>query len=227
VKDHETFENLVEDDLNRALVRQDIRRYEILNLSVGGYGVLRKLVRLERDGFAFAPNTVLFAISGGDRTFDLDDMLRTLEPGSEQPFDYLNQVFKQAGVDHLDYRDGSLLIKHRLQLYLPDIYKWAFERLRDLCAQRGVGVIVLYRPPSIDPAKLEPTRCKELVDAAVHAGLEVIDLSSAFEEVEDRHTLVLSPWDDHTNAVGHRLLADTLFEQLRRKMPEPSPTNVE
>ena len=177
VKDDETFENLVEDRLNRTPPSRNASRYEILNLSVGGYGVLRKLVRLERNGFEFSPNAVIFSINAGDRVFDLDDMARTFAPGSEQPFSYLDEVFKTARVDQLDHRTSDLMIKHRLQAYLPDVYEWAFGRLRDQCATREIRVFVLYRPSTIDPAGLEPTRRTVIVDAANKAGLDVIDLS--------------------------------------------------
>ena len=46
------------------------------------------------------------------------------------------------------------------------------------------------------------------------AGLTLLDLSSTFDEIEDRESLVLASWDGHTNAAGHRLLADKLYAEL-------------
>ena len=53
-----------------------------------------------------------------------------------------------------------------------------------------------------------------MVRLAKAAGLEVIDLSSAFDSVVDRNTLMLAKWDQHTSALGHRLLADKLYEGI-------------
>jgi hypothetical protein len=53
-----------------------------------------------------------------------------------------------------------------------------------------------------------------MIRLARAAGVEVIDLSSAFDSVINRDALVLTKWDDHTTALGHRLLADKLYEQL-------------
>ena len=53
-----------------------------------------------------------------------------------------------------------------------------------------------------------------MVRLARAAGLEVIDLSPAFDSVTDRSTLILGKWDDHTTPLGHRLLADKLYEGL-------------
>ena len=46
------------------------------------------------------------------------------------------------------------------------------------------------------------------------AGLQVIDLTGAFDSVADRSSLILAKWDDHTTALGHRLLADELYKDL-------------
>jgi hypothetical protein len=50
--------------------------------------------------------------------------------------------------------------------------------------------------------------------------LEIIDLSPAYAAVQDRNTLVLARWDDHTTALGHRLLAETLHKNLMPLLSE-------
>jgi hypothetical protein len=54
----------------------------------------------------------------------------------------------------------------------------------------------------------------ELLGPASALGLKIIDLTPAFEGIEDRRSLYLTEGDEHTNARGHRLLADTLYPQL-------------
>jgi len=39
-------------------------------------------------------------------------------------------------------------------------------------------------------------------------------LSPAFDLVTDRNSLIVAKWDEHTNELGHRLLADKLYEGL-------------
>ena len=46
------------------------------------------------------------------------------------------------------------------------------------------------------------------------AGVEVIDLSHAFDTVTSSDGLIVAKWDHHTTALGHRLLADKLYERL-------------
>ena len=72
----------------------------------------------------------------------------------------------------------------------------------------------MYRPAPADFSGLESGGRGKTLGLARAAGLEVIDLSPAFDSVADRSALILAKWDDHTTALGHRLLADKLYEEL-------------
>jgi hypothetical protein len=214
VKDDETYENLVEDRLNRQFPDPRYSRYEILNMSVGGHGVLQRLFRLEQEGFEFQPDAVMFSVAATDRQFLLQHLSKCLIRGIELPADYrefLKQLARKANV-----RGGmpDVMIERRLLPYVPEIYEWVFRRLAQQCAQRGVRPLVIYRPAPVDFEGLEPAGRSEMVRLARAAKLEVIDLSPAFDSVVDRNTLMLAKWDQHTTALGHRLLAHKLYESL-------------
>lgn len=222
VRDRETFENLVEDRLNRENPGM-AARYEILNMGVGGYGALRKLYKLIYDGFEFSPDAVLFFICGQDREFDLEDL--AMSSWRDQiPEGFLQDVCRRAGVGR---GMSQLMIRHRLQAHVDEIYEWMFKQLAAECANRGIRVFAVWRPATVDPGFQEPTRRAELVRGVEKAGLDFIDLDAAFNSVADRDTIVLAPWDDHANATGHRLLADELFARLvpylRKSAPRADP----
>jgi hypothetical protein len=61
---------------------------------------------------------------------------------------------------------------------------------------------------------MESAGRSKMLGLARAAGLEVVDLSPAFDSVTDRSSLVLAKWDDHTTTLGHRLLADELYKDL-------------
>jgi len=73
---------------------------------------------------------------------------------------------------------------------------------------------VIYRPAPADFSGLESAARSKMLGLARAAGLEVLDLSPAFDSVPKRNTLILGKWDDHTTALGHRLLANKLYEGL-------------
>jgi len=214
VKADQTYKTLVEDRLNREHPgRRDVR-YEILNMSVPGDCILQRLFRLEQKGFEFQPDAVLFAFAAADHQFLVTHLRKALILGIEPPADYreiLEPIVRKAGVDG---KMPDVMIDRRLHPFTTEICQWSFHRLAQQCVQRGVRPLVMYRPAPVDIEGVEPAVRSEVIRLARASNVEVIDLSPAFDSVANRDTLILAKWDDHTNALGHRLLADKLYEDL-------------
>jgi hypothetical protein len=212
VGDNETFENIVEDRLNGERSGEPHSKYEILNFSVGSAGLLQKLARIEQVGFDFKPDCVLLSVYTPDRMFILSHLSEILRRGIEAPPEYrgfLSQIYQQAGISA---GTPDLVIQSRLQAYVPELYEWIFRRFREQCEQRGIQALAVYRP---QPGEVtERDEYLEFIRITRSVGLEMIDLSPAFEAVPDRDTLILAEWDTHTNALGHQLLADALYARL-------------
>jgi alginate O-acetyltransferase complex protein AlgI len=214
VNEAQTYENIVEDRLNDQRPDSRYSRYEIVNMSVGGYGILQRLLRLEQQGFEFKPDAAMLSIAAADQQFLTGHLKKALNLGITPPAGY-REIFevlvRKAGI-HAGMPD--LMIERRLQPYLTEIYEWAFRRFAQESARCGVRPVVIYRPAPADFEGSEPAMHAEMVQLARAAGLDVIDLSSAFDSVTNHDNLVLRKWDDHTTVLGHRLLADKLYEQL-------------
>jgi hypothetical protein len=214
VKDNETFENLVEDRLNAKVPDPRYSRYEILNMSVGGYSILQKLLRLEQEGFEYQPDAAVLCTAAADPQFLIDHLRKALTLGIAPPSvyrEFLNQITHKAGVHG---KMPGIMIERRLLPHVAEINDWAFRRFAEQCRQRGVRPLVLYRPAPVDLEGLEQTGRSEVHRLAQAAGLDVIDLTSAFESVADRSKLILAEWDHHTNGLGHRLLAEKFYHDL-------------
>jgi len=214
IKEDETYENVVEDRLNHELPDSHYSRYEILNMSVGMSGLFQRLLRLEEQGFQFKPDAVILSVAAGDEQFLFRHLSRALSLGIEPPPDYrqiLERVTRSAGIDR---KMPEVMIERRLQPYGDELYEWAFQRFAQQCKQRGIHPLVVFRPAPVDFQGVEQADRSEVIRLARAAGLEVIDLSPAFDSVRDRNTLIIAKWDHHTTARGHRLLADKLYERL-------------
>ncbi|HWX17150.1 MAG TPA: hypothetical protein VNY07_11225, partial [Chthoniobacterales bacterium] len=214
VKVDETYENVVEDRLNHELPDSHYSRYEILNMSVGMSGLFQRVLRLEEQGFQFKPDAVILSVAAGDKQFLFRHLTRTLSLGIEPPPDYrqiLERVTRSAGIHG---KMPEVMIERRLQPYGDELYEWAFQRFAQQCKQRGIHPLVVYRPAPVDFDGSEQAERTKITGVARAAGLEVIDLSSAFDSVANRTTLMVAKWDHHTTALGHRLLADKLYESL-------------
>jgi hypothetical protein len=214
IEEDETYENVVEDRLNHELRDSHYSRYEILNMSVGMSGLFQRLLRLEEQGFQFKPDAVILSVAAGDEQFLFRHLSRALSLGIEPPPDYrqiLERVTRSAGIDR---KMPEVMIERRLQPYGDELYEWAFQRFAQQCKQRGIHPLVVFRPAPVDFQGVEQADRSEVIRLARAAGLEVIDLSPAFDSVRDRNTLIIAKWDHHTTARGHRLLADKLYERL-------------
>jgi hypothetical protein len=213
--DGETFENICEDLLNDDAARSGGPKYEILNLAMGGYAVFRKLVKLEREGFAFEPDEVIFMVNSNDRSMDLISLSVVVRQHWEIPYPYFQDVFRRAGV--VDTM-SDVEVQRRLKSFIDEMYHWAFRRLAEQCKQRGVRLVVVYRPTPLEWDEHEPARRAAVLRPAIEAGIEVLDLSPAYRSIRDPKTLIRAPWDDHTNALGHRLLGQELHAQLAPRL---------
>jgi hypothetical protein len=214
VKDDQTYENLVEDTLNSRMPGARYSRYEILNLSVAADTILQRVLRLEEEGFEFQPDAALLSVTAVDEQMIASHIRKALIQGVEPSPGYrevVQSVVRRAGVNG---KMPAVMIERRLQPYFTELCRWSFERFAQQCAERGVRPIVIYRPAPVDFSGMESAGRSKMVGLARAAGLEVVDLSPAFDSVTERSSLTLAKWDDHTTALGHRLLADELYKEL-------------
>jgi hypothetical protein len=66
----------------------------------------------------------------------------------------------------------------------------------------------------VDSEGIESTSHSEIIRLVGATGLEVIDLSDAFDAVSNRQSLIVAKWEHHTTTLGPRLLANKLYERL-------------
>jgi hypothetical protein len=226
VNDNETYENLVEDRLNDNPPDPRYSNYEILNMSVGGSDILQRVLRLEQQGFEFAPNAVILSIAAHDAQFVVEHLRKILTLGIDPPPDYreiFEQIVRKARVHK---KMPEAMIERRLQGCVAETYEWALERFATQCKRRGIRPFVVYRPAPVDFEGVESASRAQIVRLGKVAGLEVIDLSQAFDAVADRDSLIVAKWEHHTTALGHRLLADKLYELLAPRLQRAATTNL-
>ncbi len=214
VKNNQTYETLVEDDLNSRVPDARYSRYEILNLAVAADSILQRVLRLEQEGFEFQPDAAILSVTAVDEQFIASHLRKALIQGVEPSPGYRDIVESVIRKARVNGKMPAVMIERRLQPYFTELCRWSFQRFAQQCAQRGVRPIVIYRPAPADFSGLESAARSKMLGMARNAGLQVIDLSSGFDSVTDRGSLILAKWDDHTTALGHRLLADKLYEGL-------------
>jgi hypothetical protein len=207
VPDEQTHEWLLEDRLNREGPGVPRRRYEILNFAVGGYGLLQNVGVTEKKVFPFAPNAVLLMIHSSESRRIMTHVIKLLREGTPIEFPYVREKLQQAGV-----RPGmeEPELRRRINPLGIDLVRWSYRRIADMCREHGVTLVGIQFP---EP---QAGRDKEVAKNAVlasEAGIPVLSLDGTYAG----HTFesVQLPGDFHLNALGHRLVADRLYQALR------------
>jgi len=215
VADNETFENIVEDRLNREISPKTGVRYEIMNFSVAGWGPVACYTDLMRRVFDFQPDAVIWS---GMNEFTW----ATKEP-AEHVLGYYDLPYPEllaiARASDMDKSMGEQVIREKMWEYRADLLYWTYNSVVQECRKRGVRPLVVYLPPH---TALSAGRNLEeavgQVEVATRAGFSVIDLVRTFDSLPDLSTIWLAPWDHHPNREGHRLLAEGFYSGLVREL---------
>jgi hypothetical protein len=205
VPNHEVFEAVLEQRLNSN--PESSPNYEILNFGAPGSFLLRQLMILDDRVLAFSPDAVFLMAHRRDEVRIVEDLAKAVKNGLPVPYDYLRTVIERAGVD----KDMSLFnIKRRLMPFGDQMLLWGYQRVVEICRERGIRPVWLFTPMPYE--RLQERNISEYTTAAEKAGFEQISLIHAYDG-EDPYLLTL-PWDGHPNAYGHELLADYLYDIL-------------
>jgi hypothetical protein len=211
VLDDQTFETVLEDRLNRENNRQKVAQYEILNFSVGNYTPLERLRALEVKALSFEPDIVFYTALIGERYLLVRRLAEKITKGTEIPYDYLKQVADEAGIKR--GKNISAAVRG-LQPHGNHIMSWTYHRIVELCRQRSIVPVYILMPIMRRDPAAEGVATDQL-RLAQEAGFLIVDLSDLYKN-KDKASLWVAEWDRHPNATAHRLVADRLYQELKR-----------
>lgn len=215
VGDGQSFEAVLERQLDERSRAAGGRAVEVLNFAVPGHGPGQRWHHFSQVGWALEPDIVLFESTQADSGWD-ERRLRGLLPrgiGWDSPM--YRDALARAGA-----RPGGTMetYKQALRPYRWDFVAGVFRTAAADCRARGVPIVLVMVPRVGKPA--EPEELRRLIALARESKFSaVVDLSDAYHGLEPS-TLAVGPNDYHPNAEGHALLARRLDEALER-LPGP------
>ena len=221
----ETYENRLETWLNTHAARRGLpRRFEILNFAVAAYGPAQRLEAFRRRALGFDPDLVLYSATMLDPRL-LEIHLCGLLQGKVDPtYDFLRRAIADARLEPGDLRrdaKGELVrkeaVKAKLKLVLWPAISAAFGTIAEDCRLAGLPMACLILP-RVGRADAPGTRDRGVAlyrGIAERHGVPVLDLSGSFDAA-DPAALEIAAWDDHPNALGHKILFLALARALVR-----------
>ncbi len=217
---HDTYANVLERRLNAE--SGDDRRYEVLNLGVGGYSSHDEALAFAARAQELAPDLLIVGYSLNDPEIEPIQPLHAHFQRVEwwQRFHLLRLLAQSRNRLELErYGGGSYYLAIHRQ---PE--KWrsvvdAFARFQALGERGGFPVLLAILPVLPEGEWGQRYRFLELheqvaAEGRAH-GFEVIDLLPVLEP-RDPGEIRVSAEDFHPNERGHQLIADALFERIAR-----------
>jgi hypothetical protein len=221
VTDDESFENIVEDRLNREISPRTGLRYEILNFSIAGYGPVSNLAILEERVFDFQPDAMIYA-GINEFSFVEKEVIYSAQGTYTLPWPELTEMARAGGVrEGMDFN----MAVATLRPYREKLLLWVYQRMVDDCRRRGIvpiGTIIPIPTEATEETKLES---QKQVALEREAGFNVIDLLDVYDSLPTYDIIWVAIWDRHPNAKGHRMLADRLYAGLLRMLMPDAPVS--
>jgi hypothetical protein len=229
VADGEHLSGLVEKWLNENDTGGRIKKYEVLNFAVEGYGAPQKLLQLERKVVQFQPDLVLFFIARkeAERTADNLSLVVTKEVPlvltdpehlwaenaaqteiAKPVRDCLERLFTKAQVDPSMLRSQ---VERRTMPYLDEFHGELFQLFARQCAEHHVRGAFVYLPEVKEFKYLHAASRNAVLELARGTGLPVLDLFDSYQRVADRDSLMVEP------------LGTYQFRSLKREGPDDHP----
>ncbi|HEX4954098.1 MAG TPA: SGNH/GDSL hydrolase family protein [Thermoanaerobaculia bacterium] len=214
----DTYANVLERRLNAEAA--DGRRYEVLNLGVGGYGSLDEALAFAARAAELAPDLVIVGYSLNDPEIEpIQPLHAHFQRVEWWQRSHLLRLLAQARdrVELQRYGGGSYYLAiHRHPAKWGSVVD-AFRRFAVLGEQQGFAILLAILPVLPDGEWGRRYRflgLHEQVAAEGRAhGFQVIDLLPVLE-THDPGEIRVSAEDFHPNERGHQLIADALFDRL-------------
>ena len=213
VEGQHTFDTLIEQRLNAGTTPP---RYEVLNFGVASYTQIQLVGAVETKALGFSPDVLLFFEHGNALLPTMNGIVNVFYSGRFEEYPFLREIARKAGIARGVDR---VVIRRRLQPHQHDILGGIYRHIAAACRARNVRPVWVYlpRPESFDrgPTETELRLARE-------AGFDVLVLEDVYE-TDDWDSLWIARWDHHPNALGHRMIADRLFDALRQAALIPRP----
>ena len=203
VRQEETFENLIEEEINR---RQPA---EVINFGAGNYNTEQETHLFIEKGLKYRPDQVVLFYFINDAEATLRESGWSFLERSELISFYWSRM--RGFISNLGASKNYK--NYYADLYAPDALGWAaakeaFLLLKQVCQDRGIKLQVVLLPELHQlqdyPFEKEYAAVSDFLRAN---GIEHLNLTPFFKNEAEPARLWVAPDDGHPNAAAHRLIA--------------------
>ena len=208
VETHQTFENLVEDQLNKEGLFSYFEKVEIVNFGVAGTHLPQHIARADKIVPAFNPQVIIYTAHSDEARRATSSLYRAFADSLEIDYDYINVLFAELNLPrNVDEATFFRTIRPRVKEFIS----WGLNHIKEKAEAQGAVPIWMF-VPTLD-GKNTDAQDEFLFQKAKDIGYFVIDLRD-FNGTVQENELILGSWDRHPNAFGHQLLANKIYQEI-------------
>ena len=212
VADHESFEEVVEERLNAETGASSHAMYELLNFSVGGYGLVQQVVVAHEQVFDFEPDAVLYVVQPEETRRTIERLLPALLDGHGIQSPYLREALNRIGYEPQMDRPE---LRKRLYSIGEELVEWGYGEIARLSKEHNAVPVLVILPNTARAFRDE--EITYLTGLAEKLGFEVLNLQGVYEG-HSLEEIRIASWDLHPNALGHKLIADRLYGLIKQSL---------
>ena len=213
VNDNETFSYYLEQMLNALNISG--KKFEVLNLGVGGYNTLQEVERLRVKGLKYNPNLVIIA----HHASDVENISEIEKNMNEMYNSYINGT---ANITNNTFYDILAYFRNKaFKNFYKEIENMPFDQvfenvrqpmedLYNLSLQENFSLMITHFPNGV---YMEREQAEKLSKFSDEKGICYLDFIEAYED-KNLYSQIVAPNDAHPNPYAHEVFADYILKKM-------------
>ncbi len=212
----DTYENKLEDWLNAHAAKRGIaRRFEVVNFAMAAYSPLHRLESFHSKALAYKPDLVVYSATMLDSRLLEIHVRNAIVEGIDLIYPFLKSSIAEMNISQVDRTGNKDTLKAKVRPHLESINESAIASLTSMCRSEGLplAMAIIPRVGESDSPENRAPSVRRLNTIAKMFGITMLDLSPTFDD-RDPSKIEIAAWDDHPNALGHKLLFQSLAHKI-------------
>ncbi|TVQ43160.1 MAG: hypothetical protein EA362_11765 [Saprospirales bacterium] len=210
VADYEIFDEILEDKMNAS--SSDFH-YEFWNFGNPGFDLIQSIYDFEKkDGIQFDFDNLIFFSHGIDLYKNIKTLGAVYASGRPIPYDFMKEIIDKSGIDK---SMSQTAIMTAMDPFSEELVVLSLEYLHEICKANNIQSIWAYWPTTSTHPYVKGFP-EGLAKIAEDIGFKILSLDGVYNDHPPR-TLFVSPIDRHPNELGHRLAAEALYLEFKKR----------
>ena len=167
---------------------------------------------LQKKVVRFKPDAIMLVVHTNEARRGVETLARLVERNVDIPYPFMQSVIDRAGVNS---EMSNYAIEKLLLPYKDDLLIGTYKSIVSICHEHDIVPVLVFLPFTYE--RLNDADIAANMAVAKAAGFTVLSL----RDIYDGYTadeLRVAAWDDHPNALGHRLIADRLYAMISNEL---------